>query len=445
MFEKAFQNTKFDDVLKFVHFPNIKVIPQKSAKSKPQQPCDGIGRLDMKFFFDFLHGRGVRSILKVFVEEGGQSVHSDAAIKYALRRISVEHLDWQKIDCRHRHPRKVSCMLLTLKTTVDPEIICGIGSDAEYSLEKNKTGETSFQNQLRTLDLHWSGTSAVLRAWSEPEGLPSLPHLKTVNVIIPDSVAVSHTLDCKQRFFISPILSACLFFVSVSSLASLANGHPVLTLQLYDSTEYIQGRVDEFEKRLNKNVGSGKRREKVDSLAEAMDQRKITVNLDGLNLASVNKGLSRLPQSGATQGRTAKSVIEKVINTHEWLTTIDAFATSTNELWKTTRNAYFVSIGVPPDKIADHIHSTTAHTHRPGRLPCPEDEVVVALIDDGVSLLDQQFVGRVLEGKTFDYDNGVIGQPYNSARGHGTEMARNILRVCPMTKIYPSKCFPAAC
>lgn len=77
-----------------------------------------------------------------------------------------------------------------------------------------------------------------------------------------------------------------------------------------------------------------------------------------------------------------------------------------------------------------------------------ESDVVVALIDDGVALLDQNFVGRVLEGKTFDYrdaedepcnfGDGRVGQSYNSAQGHGTEMASCILRACPMAKIYPS-------
>lgn len=104
-FKEAFEDTRFDDVLQFVHFPNVKVI-QRTPNAKD----DRIGRRDMEFFFDFLHNeKKVSYILKVIVEEGGQSVHSDEAIKKALDQITVEHLDWRKIDCRHPCPRMILC------------------------------------------------------------------------------------------------------------------------------------------------------------------------------------------------------------------------------------------------------------------------------------------------------------------------------------------------
>lgn len=63
-------------------------------------------------------------------------------------------------------------------------------------------------------------------------------------------------------------------------------------------------------------------------------------------------------------------------------------------------------------------------------------DVVVALIDDGVDSCDPAVSGRAIEGKTFDYQDGGVGQYYISAKGHGTEMARMILKVCPMANIY---------
>lgn len=113
LFKKAFQGTKFDEVLQFVRFPNVKVIERPKPNLRKQSPNDGLGRWDMKFFLDFLYEKGVRYILKVFVEEGGQSVHSDEAIKNALDRIAVEHLDWQKIDCRHRYPPMIYARFIT--------------------------------------------------------------------------------------------------------------------------------------------------------------------------------------------------------------------------------------------------------------------------------------------------------------------------------------------
>lgn len=86
---------------------------------------------------------------------------------------------------------------------VDPQLICGISSQAEDILgnmhseqsSKNRS-EQSSKNQLRRLDLQWSGNTAVLRAWSEPEGLPSLPNLETVNIIVSNNTVVSRRWLC---------------------------------------------------------------------------------------------------------------------------------------------------------------------------------------------------------------------------------------------------------
>lgn len=109
-FKDAFEDTRFDDVLQFVHFPNVKLI-----QSTPNSKNDRIGRRDMEFFFDFLHNeKKVGYILKVIVEEGGQSVHSDEAIKKALDQITVEHLDWRKIDCKSPLAQNVIVLIAEL-------------------------------------------------------------------------------------------------------------------------------------------------------------------------------------------------------------------------------------------------------------------------------------------------------------------------------------------
>ncbi|KAF3766654.1 subtilisin-like protein, partial [Cryphonectria parasitica EP155] len=71
--------------------------------------------------------------------------------------------------------------------------------------------------------------------------------------------------------------------------------------------------------------------------------------------------------------------------------------------------------------------------------------VTVALIDDGVDLVDPSFQDRLYEGKSLSFD--LIGEndPKTSQRvhsyhhsegGHGTVMANLIFRVCPMAKLY---------
>lgn len=74
---------------------------------------------------------------------------------------------------------------------VDPQLICGISTQADYSTFEGPECDRGSKNQLRTLDLRWSGNNAVLRAWSEPEGLPSLQHLRTVNIVVPEGTVVS--------------------------------------------------------------------------------------------------------------------------------------------------------------------------------------------------------------------------------------------------------------
>lgn len=198
---------------------------------------------------------------------------------------------------------------------------------------------------------------------------------------------------------------------------------------MYDSPQWIEERVKEFERRLNEcHVASAPEKDGEESLPVATG-RKIAVHLHGVDTSTRKKAMVGSLQSGLSQGQPTQSAPQKAINTHEWLKCIDGFATSINPLWSMTLDRFrtgVASLSYDKESI-------------PRPMTALEGEVVVALIDDGVALLDQTFVGRVLEGKTFDYRDGGVGQSYNSAQGHGTEMARCILRVCPMAKIYPSR------
>lgn len=421
LFEKAFQATKFDEILKFVHFTNVTVIRRQRPSSKNERPRGGLGRRDMEFFFNFLYKKGVRYILKVVVDEGDQSVHSDEAIKNALDRIVVEHLDWRKVDCKPQYLQKVLCSWLTLMAIVDPQLICGISSQAEDStFVQTKTGDIC-RNQLRRLDLQWSGNSAVLRAWSEPEGLASLQNLETLNIVVPEGTVVSKEIS----FFGAISISSSIFFGDRFGDLLWSTG---LQVQMYDSSEWISRKLKDFEDRLNKYCAP---KQEEDSSTQASDQRKITIKLGGVNSATTKKAAQGTLQFGSTHGQTSHAVSQKVINTHEWLNCMDAFARNINLLWNSTRSIFPRSSGAAGLSVDQE--------SRPALTTGLENDIVVALIDDGVSLLDQNFVGRVLDGKTFDYGESGIGQSYISARGHGTEMARCILRVCPMAKIYPSE------
>ncbi|KAH7110682.1 hypothetical protein EDB81DRAFT_768756 [Dactylonectria macrodidyma] len=71
----------------------------------------------------------------------------------------------------------------------------------------------------------------------------------------------------------------------------------------------------------------------------------------------------------------------------------------------------------------------------PGRI---EDNIVIALIDDGVDMFDASLLKKVLEGKSFNYYYDKVRQVFLSATGHSTAIASMIWHVCLMAKIYPN-------
>lgn len=153
----------------YVKFPDVTVIHSGRRAPKPR----ALGRQDMEFFFDWLYAKGVRRILKLEVEDSGKIPHSDEAIQISLDKIMVEHLDWQKTD-------------------LDPRVICNISSKSDRPTASGDDPDDGVKNILREVTLNWSGNNAVLRAWSEPEGLPQLQKLEVINLCIPPHSDVSN-------------------------------------------------------------------------------------------------------------------------------------------------------------------------------------------------------------------------------------------------------------
>lgn len=168
-------------MLQYVTFPRVEVRSKGRLADRKQssdlqfgkQQHGANGRKDMKYFLDWLYDKGVRHIIRLSVEdsgESGQKVHSDQAIQDSLERFVVEHLDWRKTD-------------------LDPETILHISSkvyaNEAVKSEDPKQTESVPDQQLKKLSLMWSGSNAVLRAWSEPDALPLLPQLQKVEIIQP--------------------------------------------------------------------------------------------------------------------------------------------------------------------------------------------------------------------------------------------------------------------
>jgi ankyrin repeat protein len=183
-FEDSFKNVKFDSILKYVAFPHVKVQGWNKHLDNPLKDVETRGRSDMLFFFQWLRRQGVKRVLKVIVDDvhPEEHPHSDEAIERCLKGMGVEELAWQKKD-------------------LDPDTICridGFGddldddrhndldeedSDDEGNPRKKPDAEDRLSGTLRTLHLWWNGDNAVLRGWSDPEGLRGqLPQLARVHV-----------------------------------------------------------------------------------------------------------------------------------------------------------------------------------------------------------------------------------------------------------------------
>lgn len=173
---------KFDRVLQYVTFPQVEVIVKGRLKDRQMGADkiqhDHLGRKDMVYFFNWLYEKGVRHIVRVTVNDSGdpgEKIHTDQSIQQCLERFVVESLDWQKTD-------------------LDPETILRVSAKslekAAPTSEDPKNVELLPDRQLRELRLRWSGNNAVLRAWSEPEGLPMLPRLERVHLLTPPTSKV---------------------------------------------------------------------------------------------------------------------------------------------------------------------------------------------------------------------------------------------------------------
>ncbi|KAK4163264.1 hypothetical protein QBC43DRAFT_319804 [Cladorrhinum sp. PSN259] len=147
-FKSSYDRLVFDQVLLAVEFRHVELNTAVNPRRQNKYVDMGAGRRDMETFFKWLRDKNVTNIIKVIVEDRkGSTAHSDQAIETALKEFDVEILDWRKVD-------------------IDPRTIW----EATRGNRSN----------LRELHLWWSGNNALLRSWSELDGLPKLRNLKHI-------------------------------------------------------------------------------------------------------------------------------------------------------------------------------------------------------------------------------------------------------------------------
>lgn len=147
----------FEDTLQYVKIPFLRAEKSvRTSSSKLSPRTSSKGRDDYLAVFKWLKDKGVKRIVdlevddyKEFLPGDEKSVpsHSDEAIEKALVGIEVlRSWNWRKPD--------LSSELIFRRA---PEI--------------------------SQLTLHWSGNDAILRSWSELEGLRKLRNLKKVVIL----------------------------------------------------------------------------------------------------------------------------------------------------------------------------------------------------------------------------------------------------------------------
>ncbi|KAJ5087242.1 hypothetical protein N7456_010858 [Penicillium angulare] len=304
------------------------------------------GRKDLLFFFNWLKDKGVKHIIKVIVDDF-KDPHSDEVIDQCLSPFTIDILDWSKPD-------------------LDPEMLYNACP------------------KVQELILRWGGNNAILRAWSEPEGLRRLKDLRKITLKYDQA---SERTEQQVRNFANRI-------GTILPHAPLQAGTASVTITTLDAE--LAPEDDGASTVLNTRV------ERAVSIAPVASKIEVIAAPD-----------SQAHGQSMNSGRTASAANSSPASIHKWLESIDGFA---------------AELKVLMGRIKD--------THHKG------DEIRVALIDDGVDLCERAFREKVMHGKSLGYywDKDQRERPwYVSDTGHGTVMAHMIIRVCPMAKIYPIK------
>ncbi|KAK8172111.1 hypothetical protein BKA80DRAFT_262081 [Phyllosticta citrichinensis] len=147
--EENLRHVQFEDTLQHVELPYLEIEkPAVSSKFAPKAKIsDGMGRHDYVAVFEWLRKKGVRRIINLSVNDRKDPAHSEEAIEESLQGIEVIKLwDWQKPD---------------------------LSSETIFNAAKN----------VEQVCLYWNGNNAILRSWSEPEGLSKLKNLAKVTIV----------------------------------------------------------------------------------------------------------------------------------------------------------------------------------------------------------------------------------------------------------------------
>ncbi|KAK4445312.1 hypothetical protein QBC34DRAFT_413315 [Podospora aff. communis PSN243] len=328
-FTEAIGTSEFHDVLALVSLGNFRMVGIGGKDSNPAS------REDALVIFKWLRSeKKVRRVIRVMIKDLSTPSHNEEAIEQALSRLHVEHLDWQIAD-------------------ICPAVVRGVG------------------DFVATLALYWSGNNAVLRGWSEPEGLPRLPNLNSIRLTILENFQYPDRVRRNLDTFKARML-ALKPGVQIEVLGVTGLGSPRAP---FKSAEH--------------------------SIPSSRDRWLSCINTFIQYLDSVEKKLA-LARPRLHSGRADKLPTPRLR-----------------------------IVALPrPDEVSAQPRNRSAKTENASRARGqnpPEDKIRIALLDCGVDIFADGVRGRIrIHNET---------HPPGGDTRHGTHMAALILKVCPRAEV----------
>ncbi|KGO44383.1 Peptidase S8/S53, subtilisin/kexin/sedolisin [Penicillium expansum] len=438
---------KFEDTLQFVDFPQITKTEDfrtteapKANMKKRQTNSNYGGRTDMIEVFKLL--TGVRRILEVIVDDLKEPAQSDSCIESTLRDKGVEIWNWQKID-----------MCSEVIRTAAPDV--------------------------KTLHLYWSGKNAVLRGWSEKDGIPQLKHLRKLILHIQQEVEstlrIKENVNEFERRIKEHIIEARGKILAEEKAEEICSAiYPVIKKKLADKIpenqvdNYIKAVADGLKENLEAKIASAMA--DLATKTNILGSPEVTPDEEAKNLAKqiaseiagdINEDTTASMAkfiSGEKGSEGFKDISKEIaIKMMERLTKVDVEVVSPQKL---AGRSSVVSNSTPvvdePQKhewiqimtdfraclynIENSVKPSVSEKIRNESGP-----IVVALIDDGVDIDREELNlgnGRKIEGCSFCPRLSDIKRRvpyYESSGGHGTIMASQIHRICPWAELYVLK------
>ncbi|OAA57929.1 intracellular serine protease [Niveomyces insectorum RCEF 264] len=437
-FKTHWSKLDFDSTLQYVALPSIHF----KLGEDEEQPAERT-RDDALRIFKWLAERGVRRVLRVIVLDAAApdnklGYHSNEVIASALRGLRVEMLDWSRPD-------------------MCPSTIFQIGDN------------------LRELCLQWSGNSAILRAWSELQGLPMLAkfgQLELIRIAVPkDNPDIGpYTRKNLEKFverFKNNWTTMAELFNKVWEKATSkkpATNKNDLTDQEKAASSGLS--AEELADQALKKAQAAAKQKLLERLlagltegavsaeqeADKTAEKSIEKNDQGMNGSASNTAIGQQQQQQQQQPSQPQTPADyPSLPKPPRIRIEDAFGGHRFTSYEADDGAG--SASKPNSDLEQHrwIRCMEDFASAMLRVPRPDAEEIqdnpmlapikVALIDDGVDTTNPSLQGRKYQGKSFDfYENGRRNHAYwISTSGHGTIMARFIRTVCPTAEIYVIK------